>query len=627
MSPDDALDRGASGLVFFEQFLPAARRIGIEHREYADYSAAFDAERGLDVHALEEDAEAARAIASTAQAATEDHRTDVNTLSSAWWDGAGPDAVAFAGTIRDRGDDTAAQLSAVADALGELPDTLRQAVQTKAFEVASLHQTTVAGYTAHQIATLVDIGEVAAGSSGYLVERLMTDAATWFPKIASAIAAHELAGRNGVEPCGRALDSPELCAAVAQIARDWLRDSFAPCYTRTRTLFDDACMQCAATVRAAYCAVSDEAEKVATDAYPAPSGWGPVPAPTPQQAPAAPPPPAPGSSYTPSPGPPAQSSLSPTLQPGPNAQPHYVARPDYGPPPGPSTVPGQIPGYGYGGLQGFHEGEFPGAHRLGDLGDLGGPMGSLRTLLGEVSSLVEPVIEDVVSALTIDDDSVGDAEPVDEEPSSEVEGPPPGTDESRGDEKSLELKSDGKTWTLAVDDDGKGISLQVDDGLGESTRYAIEMGPDGIPRIVVDSDTPSDDVAGEEPGCDTASSPQNAVETMSDTDPAPAESPGPSSPESPADPPAVETPDNDVHDAQSGEPELASVSPEGMSPDSAPSESVTPENVSSERSETVSGDPAELTVNSQVPGDGVGPESGDTGAELAEAGPLENVDR
>ncbi|NLE79282.1 MAG: hypothetical protein GX610_06795 [Rhodococcus sp.] len=633
MSPDDALDQGASGLVFFEQFLPAARRIGIEDREYSDYRAAFDAERGLDVHALEVDADAARVIASTAQAATEEHRAGVNTLSSAWWGDAGHDAVVFAGTVRDRGDDTAAQVVAVAEALGALPDTLRQAVQTKSFVVASLHQTTVAGYTAHQIDTLVDIAERAADGGGYLVERLVADAASWFPKIASVIAAHESSGNaSSVEPGGRVTDSPELRATVARIARDWLRDWFAPCYRTTRTLFDDACTHCAETVRAAYCAVSEEAQKVTTGAYPSPSGW--APAPVPQQAFTASPTPAPNytapaPNYTPAPAPAVQSSPPP--HPSPHGQPRYAAGPDYGPPSGYSAGPGQVPGPGYGGRPGFLDGEVRDPHQLGDLGDLGdrgGVAGSLSTLLGEVRSLVEPMIEDAVSALTIDD-STDDPEPVGEEPASDVDGQPPEPGGSPDAEKSLELKSDGKTWTLAVDEDGKGISLRIEDGLGESTRYAIELGSDGIPRIVVEDgilaeETAADDETPEDPACEADASTQNAVETGGDAGTrggveAPADAAqaptGPTDPPSPepVDSPAADVPEGEVHDAQSGEPELASVSPEGTSTDTESLGGVSPENVSSVGDQPPS-DPVDMTVS-------------DTGAELAEAGPLASVDR
>ncbi|MFD4366144.1 hypothetical protein [Rhodococcus sp. NPDC058521] len=639
LDPEQALDRGAVGLEYFEQFLPAARRIGVEHREYPDYCAKYDVERGLDLSTLEGDADIVEAAAGAARSAADEHGVAVYALSSAWWDGAGAEASAFAARIRDRATASAEQLTSTAEAFAELPNTLAQAVQTKAFEVASLHESTVAGYTAPQVDVLVEIAELAEGSPSYRVESLVADAARWCPAIATAAAKANS-------------DGGDLSVAVAEAARGWLRDSFAPCYIRVRDLFDDACTRCTEAVRSAYRAVSDEAQKIALEEFPVPGSFVQQPSAPPTVSAPEPSPTVP--SYREMPTSP-ESAGAPTTQPTPpgpagpgfshNAESTAPAAHDAQPPTPPSspgTTPGSVqPGGGYNNLDGIGplpgnaglsgllengllNGGFPNVGSFGTsgLGDLGSVGSGLSSLIGDVRSLVEPVIGDVVSAITThgEDESENDVDADDDSAADEGDAPEDAAGHRSEDVKSLELKSDGKTWTLALEDGG--ISLKIDDVDGESTEYGIELGPDGVPRIVVSNE--SDCAADESGDAEVANADgghtgvgEGKVVEESIGAPAPVDEPevahdaGVAEPPMPAqqtsEPPLPETPmpetrvpDAPVDDA--AEPELATVSPEP----GAAAES-----------------PSQVAGNSETAGlESTPDDDGDSGAELAEAGPL-----
>ncbi|WP_230989892.1 hypothetical protein [Rhodococcus oxybenzonivorans] len=627
--PGDMLDLGARGLEFFEMFLPAAQKLQYDGRAITEYYARFDAERGMDLHVLGRDIDTLQHTLDSARRELEEHEACVAAVSAAWSGDAAAAAIDASGRRNARTVADVDRLRGLVDVLFEANLTLSAAVTDKAYRVVSLHQPTVAGYSAAQIAVLADIAVHGRDGDNSVAKDCMEDASYWFPELADDDYRHI----NGLYKDGgggalRWLDRDDVVKRAAGIARAWLDAHFRPVYEEKQREFAAACEACADTVEASYAAVITEAGMLQSDSdirsvdRTAP---GHSPAPPPLDAPrtpvdAAPTAPA-GAPTVTAPvgfaGQPAGWSSPTGTTPSGTAHPAPVTAPmtaPIGPGNGgrdlgvrdvgvgtrdvhtepatslPAASPPVLPSLGgVPGLAGV-----PGIGGMTGFGDLRGAVQGLAGGLGDLGSLIRPLIEDAVSALTRRDDD-GDVG-AEEEPDLEDERDP-GVDGEGGQalpttpDKSLELKLDGKSWTLVVDEDGAGVHLDIIDGQGATSRFGVEIGPNGLPQIFAETRS------GEDPLHQAAAAPEPA----SGTD-------APQTGAVDAKPPAApDVSQPEPHEAEQAPPE----------PTTAPG----PQPVTMQNEPL----PETLTVPEPAPAPELasGPSATlDSGAELAEAGPL-----
>ncbi|AHK30047.1 hypothetical protein Pd630_LPD02824 [Rhodococcus opacus PD630] len=615
--PDEMLDLGARGLEFFELFLPAAKKLGYESRELTDYYARFDAERGMRLNVLARDVDTLGRSLDTARTELVENERCVAAVRTGWSGVAAAAAIDAADRQNVQADATIGRLHGLAEVLFEANLTLSAAVTTKAYKVVSLHQPTVGGYSAAQIDVLAQIYADGKDGDNSAAKDCMEDASYWFPELADDDYRHV----NGLYKDGgagalRRLDRGDVVRRAAGVTKDWLDANFRHVYEEKQQEFTAACADCAEAVHAAYDAVIAEARSIevqpgfrpedTTDPAPAPrvpevpyADTAPTAAPAPAPAPAAPTAPAAapatdGSAYVPprSGGGDAVTSpmaATPPMAAGPpvaaapptTAPPMAAAPPMVAVPPMP-TAPGL--------------GSIPGPGDLVRQGLAGG--------LVDLGSILRPLIEDTVSALTDRDDEERNTEDLGDEHADPREDDGESADGASHD-KSLELNLDGKSWTLAVDADGQGIHLEMSDGQGGTARFGVEIGPDGLPQITAETAAGEGD-SGDADCAPASPTPESQVSAGA------ADAPNATTEEAP-------TPGGAAADDVPDHENTPALAPDG---DAA----VPQPQVMSVQQEPVSETPVEappLQEPRSAPELATGPVAGfDSGAELAEAGPL-----
>lgn len=225
--------------------------------------------------------------------------------------------------------------------------------------------------------------------------------------------------------------------------------------------------------------------------------------------------------------------------------------------------------------------------------------------LADLGSILRPLIEDTVSALTDRDDEERNTEDLGDEHADPREDDGESADGASHD-KSLELNLDGRSWTLAVDADGQGIHLEMSDGQGGTARFGVEIGPDGLPQITAETDAGEGD-AGDADCAPASPTPESQVSGGADdtADATTEEEPTAGRPA------ADDVPDHENAPALAPAGDAAAVpQPQVVSVQQEPVP------------ETPAGPPP-LDEPRSAPELATGPVTGfDSGAELAEAGPL-----
>ncbi|MFZ2177844.1 MAG: hypothetical protein WAW17_28220 [Rhodococcus sp. (in: high G+C Gram-positive bacteria)] len=518
--PDDMLDLGARGLEFFELFLSAATKLGYESLDLTDYYARFDAERGMDVNALARDIGILGRSLDIARAELDEHESSMSGVRRGWTGVAATAALDAADLGDVRAAATVGRLQVLAEVMFEVNLTLSTAVTHKAYKVASLHQSTVGGYTPAQIAVLADIYAHGRDGDNSLAKDRMEDASYWFPDLADDDFRHV----NGLYKDGGAgalrwLDRDDVVRRAAAITKDWFDTNFRRVYETKQREFAVACAECAEAVHAAYDAAIAEAHAIpipvqeqalshpgAPETPAAPHG-APVPnvgVPGPFAGPA--PSPVVDDAAVGIPGRSAQAVVSESSVPAatvpastgggaggstPISAPigQFGAGVGTGPAM-PAIQPGGLPGFG--GIPGF--GGVPGQPVQGGgtgAADLAGLGQDLMGGLSRLGSIIQPLVEDAVSALigenNRDIENGPSGETGGDSPTEDADASPGGSEGGPGKDKHLAVTLDGKSWTLALDDDGRGIHLEISDELGGTSRFEVGIGPDGLPRIVTET--------------------------------------------------------------------------------------------------------------------------------------------
>ncbi|AOW92109.1 hypothetical protein BFN03_03680 [Rhodococcus sp. WMMA185] len=587
--PDDMLDLGARGLEFFELFLPAATNLGYESNELTDYYARFDAERGMRLHSLGRDVDTLDRGLGAGRTELAEHQECLTALRSGW---SGSAAAAAAETVQRRNAEAEADLGRLAglvEVLTEANLTLSAAVTTKAYKVVSLHQPTVGGCSADQIDVLAGICVAVRDSDYSLADNLVTGASYWFP----GLAGDEFRHFDGIDGGGSSLcllDRDDVVHRAARIVEDWFDGNFRHVYEEKQQEFAAACAECAEAVHAAYDSAIAEARTVeaqrgirpaaaadqgaSTDCDAVPNAGAAATSPPHLVAPSDPGCANTGTAQVGQPGSGGGSAAAPTA---PAASASAAPGPVASPGPSVAPAPGGIPGWG--GAPGL--GVFPGIGTAPASGESDVGQG-LAAGLGELGSIIRPLIDDVVSGLVGKHDEdhrdeFGDSR------AEEVDDRTAGTTH----EKTLELILGGKSWTLSIDEDDQGIHLEMTDAQGGTSRFAVEVGPDGLPRIVAENGV------GEDP---SESAPGVAVDSQNHR-PGGGEGDGPIAETALESSPVVCEP----------QPEEAPQPPIVTLHESAPDQA---------------SEPAPLLESLPAPGSENGPDAGDSGAQLAEAGPL-----
>lgn len=529
--PDDVLDRGVCGLEFFEMFLPSAQRLGYAKSDEnleEFYYRKYDRERGMNLRPLANDIDILNRSLTAGTGELEEQQRCTNLVRAGWTDDVGVAAVAASDAQNVRMEANIGRMQDLSLVLFETNLTLSKAVTLKALTVSSLYAPTVGGYTAAQIRVLADIYADGKDGDNSWAKDCMENAAQWFEPLAGDDYAHiNGLAKDNLLGTWRAYDRDGVVKDAAEIAKKWLDANFKVEYERKRDEFEKACEDCTRDVEDAYRIATEAAQNVQAQ-----GGWRPAETPVPGVGAPGPGVPNAGTPAAVPPSGPTVQNVGATPQNAPQNMPQSTGTDSAGAegtgggsgpasaptnsgggggsggtaatvPAGaaPMAQPGVLPGAGsapgVGGLPGL--GGILGSNGLGGLSGLGGMQGlsaipgmggmpglsdlagmgqTLSGGLGEIRNILEPLVEDAVSALISDREDPDDR---DGTPSHEGEAP---SEQDGKPEKSLELKLDGKSWTLALDEDGKGLHLEMSDGQGGTSRFGIEIGPNGLPQFV-----------------------------------------------------------------------------------------------------------------------------------------------
>ncbi|WP_032404681.1 hypothetical protein [Rhodococcoides fascians] len=626
-SIDEILDANAVGLLHFERFLPLVARVSSseEFPKYEQICARYDEQRGLNLGALGNDADAVEAMSAVLGDQLEEHVRLRRVLQMRWHGEAGDAVQIYLSAEQQTATEFLKSIEDSHQTMSAAVEVLRDAVTDKAELFGGLDIDAVDGRTVDEIDAIL----LASG-----IECVPFDRESVFPRLAAAF--EELAER------ARSADvSDEFAAEVGERSREWIHEEFVPRMKTTCDAVLDACTSTDIAVRDSLALLVD----VLGDVHDPPFGdldersWAIAPGATsaePWQA-------ADDSSATPpatasAPTTPAASAAQSIA--GPAVAAPAVAAPNTGP----SVVAG---GTDSSGPRTSEEGS---AARAGESLD-----GLVDRVVAEIVDRVDEALSTAIPDDRSADDGSADDRSSDDRRSSDVTGPstaepdggsavqddpagprtesvpsslpeqslpidsrsPASTDE-RG---HLEAELDGHRARIALSEDGA-VTLRLETpGLGVRS-FELRIGPFGLPEIV-EIPGAADNVDANQPSIPAATPP---------SEPMPTSEPVPTTDSGLADTTPTESGPADTTPTESGPVEPApadSVPSQGSDPMSTDAqaqclpESPTDETVQQDADET-GNDPsaAQHPVSADLPRPPAESHESSTGAGLSEAGTL-----
>ncbi|WP_128645622.1 hypothetical protein [Rhodococcus sp. BS-15] len=177
-SIDEILDANAEGLLYFERFLPLAGRVpGVDVPQYQDVCARYDEQRGLNLGALGDDADAVGAVSAVLADQLEEQIQLRRVLQLRWHGDAGEAVQTYLSAEQEKASQFLASIEDSHQTMCAAVDVLRDAVTDKAELVGGIDIDLVDGKDVDQIDAIL----VASG-----VECLPVDRESVFPRLASA---------------------------------------------------------------------------------------------------------------------------------------------------------------------------------------------------------------------------------------------------------------------------------------------------------------------------------------------------------------------------------------------------------------------------------------------------------
>ena len=233
-SVDEILDANAVGLLYFERFLPLVARVpSVEVPQYLDVCARYDEQRGLNLGALGNDADAVGAVSAVLADQLEEQIQLRRVLQLRWHGEAGEAVQTHLSAEQEKASQSLASIEDSHQTMCAAVDVLRDAVTDKAELVGGLDIDLVDGKDVDQIDAIL----VASG-----IECLPVDRESVFPRLASVF--------EDLNDRARSVDvSDEFAAEVAERCRRWIDTEFVPRVQGTCEAVLAACCATDAAVR------------------------------------------------------------------------------------------------------------------------------------------------------------------------------------------------------------------------------------------------------------------------------------------------------------------------------------------------------------------------------------------
>ncbi|MEW2018402.1 hypothetical protein [Rhodococcus sp. NPDC076796] len=212
-SIDEILDANAEGLLYFERFLPLAGRVpGVDVPQYQDVCARYDEQRGLNLGALGDDADAVGAVSAVLADQLEEQIQLRRVLQLRWHGDAGEAVQTYLSAEQEKASQFLASIEDSHQTMCAAVDVLRDAVTEKAELVGGIDIDLVDGKDVDQIDAIL----VASG-----IDCVPVDRESVFPRLASAFEDLNARARGGDV-------SDEFAAEVAERCRRWIDTEFVP---------------------------------------------------------------------------------------------------------------------------------------------------------------------------------------------------------------------------------------------------------------------------------------------------------------------------------------------------------------------------------------------------------------
>ncbi|MDV6263388.1 hypothetical protein [Rhodococcoides yunnanense] len=234
-SIDEILDANAIGLLHFERFLPLVARVSSseEFPKYEQVCARYDEQRGLNLGALGNDADAVEAMSAVLGDQLEEHVQLRRVLQMRWHGEAGDAVQIYLSAEHQAAAEFVKLIEDSHQTMSAAVDVLRDAVTDKAELFGGLDIDAVDGRTADEIDAIL----LASG-----IECVPFDRESVFPRLAAAF--EELAER------ARGADvSDEFAAEVGERSRKWIHEEFVPRMKATCDAVLGACTSTDTAVR------------------------------------------------------------------------------------------------------------------------------------------------------------------------------------------------------------------------------------------------------------------------------------------------------------------------------------------------------------------------------------------
>lgn len=269
------LDYGSEALVYFETFEPFYKRI-FPHvanvPSYRELHARYFEQNGIDEAAL---VDAFEAVSAAAKTMADEHGTQQaisQNISQVWEGAAASTALGMITTQLTLASADAEVAASIASALELAPDALRAAVQLKSDAVAHIldnGEPRVDGKSRDDVEAIVAVAEGVGLSTVFGNDTLVNRIRRIFPDMDEGFVDGWNASANS-SPGGLVTGGTPYANLITTRCKDWLDTVFKPEYSDKADLLVDACDATDRGVTEAYAAITDAIDKLETAAYPRP---------------------------------------------------------------------------------------------------------------------------------------------------------------------------------------------------------------------------------------------------------------------------------------------------------------------------------------------------------------------
>ncbi|WP_157171781.1 hypothetical protein [Nocardia higoensis] len=270
------LDYGSKMLLYFEEFHPLyarafPKKVGI--KSYEELHARYYEQNGMDEGAL---VDAFEAVSAAAAAMTKEHgvqQTISQSISQAWQGDAASAALDMISTQLRLADDDAAAARNIAATLESAPTALRAAVKIKSDRVSAIMEDMEIkfdGKSPDDVLAIIAGSEGIGLSSGWHDGTLVSKIRRIFPDMEEGFADGMTTLTNTLFFGTWVVGGTPYADMVKKRCQDWLDAVFAPDYPKKVDKFVEACDLTHGKVIETYSAITNALKALKTDPYPQP---------------------------------------------------------------------------------------------------------------------------------------------------------------------------------------------------------------------------------------------------------------------------------------------------------------------------------------------------------------------